>query len=278
VRRLAGRLGAFALVWLVAGLVISAWRWSPAELAHAQSNRYPRPAGSLPAVATAGVYTLATGGTITIDAQGRVLAISPVTRTFATTSPLAGGGSLAADRTLSCPTCATTAGLILNRVTMASSSNVLKDDDSFAWSATGPSVIVKGLMKPYRIAGGSLAPTAAAGAGAQLGTGATCTVTGTDLSGSITLTTGTSPTAMTANSFNTLCTITFNTTYSGGPRVLVHPGNPAAAALSAGAAPVVAYVDPTTTLTTSFPVRIVSPGTPTLPASTALVFTYMVIQ
>jgi hypothetical protein len=274
---LRGLLRRLVVVLALLGLVVAA------AAAFGQSNRYPagRAVASLPTVMTAGTYTNAAGGTITVDAQGRVTAIATVTRTLATTAPLAGGGTLAADRTLSCPTCATYSNWVTNRIPLSSgTTGGLTTDPALFWGAAGPTLNLQGLFKPYRIAGGNATPpTAAAGAGAQLGTGATCTVTGSDMNGYITLTTGTGPTAMTANSFNTLCTVTFNAAYSGGARsVLVHPGNPAAAALMGGASPVVPFVDPTTTLTTSFPIRIVSPATPTLPASTALIYEFVVIQ
>jgi hypothetical protein len=53
---------------------------------------------SLPSVGTAGVKTLATGETITTDAQGRVSATTTATRTLTAGVGLIGGGTLALDR------------------------------------------------------------------------------------------------------------------------------------------------------------------------------------
>lgn len=280
-----------------------------AAAAWGQSNRYPRGGGGalvLPNVGTPGTYTWPMGS-ITTDAQGRVTDAHASGRLVNTTTPVTGGGSLAADLTIACPSCVTTARavntttplgggatlagdltltcstcvtastLTTNRIPIVASTQGLTDNAGLTWSATGPTLTLAGLFKPYRIAGGSSAPAAAPGAGSQLGTGPTCTVVGNDLDGTITLTTGTSPAAMTAGSFNTLCTISFANSYSGGPRVLVVPSNPAAITVESGSG-VVAYVDPTSTLTTSFPVRIVSNTGPTLPASTALIYTYLVLQ
>jgi hypothetical protein len=250
-----------------------------AVVAWGQSNRYPVGRSPASLVGTPGTYTFASGGTITIDAQGRVTAISTVTRTIATTSPLAGGGTLAADRTLTCPTCVTGSSLTANQLAIIGAGNTLFGVTGITYSATGPALRVDGLINPFRIAGRSPTPTTTVGGSTVLGTGPTCTIVGTDMNGWINVTTGTGPTAMVANSFNTLCSVVFNTAYSAGPRsVIVHPSNPAAAAISGGAAPVVAYVEPATTLVGSFPIRIVSPATPTLPASTSLVYSYVVIQ
>lgn len=59
---------------------------------------------SLPATGPgAGVQTLATGDTITLDAQGRITAASPVVRTLTAGAGLSGGGVLSADVTFSMP-------------------------------------------------------------------------------------------------------------------------------------------------------------------------------
>jgi hypothetical protein len=67
---------------------------------------------SMPNVGTAGVITFATGDTITTDAQGRVSASSTVTRNVNAGTGLTGGGSLAADRTISMPNVGPGAGTI----------------------------------------------------------------------------------------------------------------------------------------------------------------------
>jgi hypothetical protein len=267
-RRLLRRL---AVVLALVGLVVAAG----AGFGHTTRPRRGAGAGAvvLPNVGTAGTYTWPTGS-ITTDAYGRVTDAHASGRIIYTTTPLSGGGSIAADLTLACPTCITGA-LTAGRVAISAGSTSLQDFGSLLYN--GSTLTNSGLTKTNRLAGGSSAPTAAAGAGTQLGTGATCTVAGTDVSGTITLTTGTGPTAMTAGAFNTACTVTFNTTYSGGPKVIVHPANPAAITLQSGSG-VVAYVDPTTTGTTSFPLRIASNIAATLPASTVLTYVYMVIQ
>lgn len=67
---------------------------------------------SLPNVGTAGVNTLSTGDSFTTDAQGRVSAFSAVVRTISAGTGLTGGGTLAADRTISMPNVGPGAGSI----------------------------------------------------------------------------------------------------------------------------------------------------------------------
>lgn len=99
-------------------------------------------------------------------------------------------------------------------------------------------------------------PTIAAGAAA--GTGATVSVTGNDISGVITITTGTSPTS------GTLATLTFALPYATAPRVTLSANNASAAQLTN-------YVASTTTNFT-----LSTPATPV--ASTTYTFYYHVIQ
>jgi hypothetical protein len=66
--------------------------------------------------------------------------------------------------------------------------------------------------------------TAAVGAGA--GTGATCTISGNDTAGTVTVTTGASGVAV-----GTLCTVTFSANFGATPRVVLTPNNAASTTL-----------------------------------------------
>jgi hypothetical protein len=101
-------------------------------------------------------------------------------------------------------------------------------------------------------------------AGAGAGTSPTLTVTGGDVSGTITLTSGTTPA-----SGGTILTLTFLNAYGASPPVVLTPGNSAAAALSGAANP---YV---TTSTTAF---IFTAGATALAASTSYVWYYHVLN
>ncbi len=98
--------------------------------------------------------------------------------------------------------------------------------------ATSFSMTFGGFLRTTHIGGLSAAPTIAANAGA--GTSPTVSISGTDMSGTITVTTGTSPTANTA-----IATVTFNSAYTAAPRVAGNPGakNPTTAQLSAHSPP-----------------------------------------
>lgn len=84
------------------------------------------------------------------------------------------------------------------------------------WSDT-----LAGRIGVFGIIGGGSAPTIAAGAAA--GSSPTVGITGTDLNGEITVTTGT-----TAAAGAVLATITFNVAYASAPRVVLWPSNEAA--------------------------------------------------
>jgi hypothetical protein len=112
--------------------------------------------------------------------------------------------------------------------------------------------------------GGGSAPSIAAGAGA--GTGPTIAISGTDVSGVITLTTGTTPTTPA-----TIATITFATAFAAAPKgVILTPSNAAAAALAA-ASP---YVDDSATSTSQFLLKSQGAG---LAATTAYRWAFGVI-
>ncbi len=115
---------------------------------------------------------------------------------------------------------------------------------------------ISNALTVYRIISNGVAPTVAAGAAA--GTGATVSVVGNNISGTITVTTGTSPTA------GTLVTLTFALPYTTAPRVTLEAGNASAAGLTR-------YVTPTTT---NFGLN--SSAVPA--ASTTYTFYYQVIQ
>jgi hypothetical protein len=124
------------------------------------------------------------------------------------------------------------------------------------------------------IEGGGSAPTIAVGAATQLGTTPAAAITaGNDSSVTISISTGTTPAAFTAGTGGaiTAATITNNATWSGIPRgcVLVPANAAAAVAVSLG---VVFYCDQASTSTTQYVVKAASNATPTLAASTAMLF------
>lgn len=121
------------------------------------------------------------------------------------------------------------------------------------------------------IIGSSGTPTIAAGTGA--GTSPTVSVSGTDMSGIVNVTTGTTPTGSNA----IVGTITFNTAYGSAPKgVVLTPANTNSAALATTTQVFVPANGQTNgTTTTTFVVE--SNGT-ALAASTAYIWTYQVIQ
>lgn len=109
------------------------------------------------------------------------------------------------------------------------------------------------------------APGIAGGTGA--GTTPTLSVSGSDVAGTISITTGSGP-ATSA----TVVTITFNTAYATAPRaVIITPAGPNAAALS-GAGQV--YEDSASRLATSFVLKV---GSSALAGTTTYLFNYQVI-
>lgn len=122
-----------------------------------------------------------------------------------------------------------------------------------------------GTMSLTHLTGVGSAPTISAGTGA--GTGPTVSVTGTDLGGYITITTGTLPAATT-----TVATITFSKTYTSAPRcVALSPAGVNSAGLSGLS---MVYVDQSAITTTTF---TITSGT-SLAASTTYKWYYHVIQ
>ncbi len=116
------------------------------------------------------------------------------------------------------------------------------------------------------ICGGGSTPTIAAGTGA--GTGPTVAVTGTDMAGYISVTTGTIPTLSAVVS-----TITFNVAYNSAPRCIqLTPAGPNAALLSGVN---MVYVDQAGITTTTF---AITSGTTALTAATTYKWYYSVIQ
>jgi len=120
-------------------------------------------------------------------------------------------------------------------------------------------------------AGLSSAPTIAAGTGA--GTTPTVSVSGTDASGIVNITTGTSPSGSNA----IVATITFNTAYASAPKgIVLVPANTNAAALT-NATQVFVPANGQTNGTTTTTFVVEANGT-ALAASTAYIWTYHVIQ
>lgn len=125
---------------------------------------------------------------------------------------------------------------------------------------------VIGNVKASHLVGNSSTPTISAGTGS--GTSPSVSVTGTDMGGYISITTGTSPTLNA-----TVSTITFNTAYSSTPRVVqITPANNNAAILTGGNT---VYVDQVGITTTTF---ALTAGTTALTAGTSYKWYYSVIQ
>lgn len=135
------------------------------------------------------------------------------------------------------------------------------------------------LQKPQRIANNSGTPTIAVGNATQLGTTPAAAMSGGDVGGTVTLTTGTGPAAFTAALTVNIGVITWNTTFSAAPKgVPLHPCNTAANLLATGTNSLSAFIDQATCTTTQCTVKIGTNGTPTLAASTAYQFCYTIIQ
>jgi hypothetical protein len=172
--------------------------------------------------------------------------------------------------------------LTSGRFTLSNGTRAVTDSTAFTFSgttATMTNLTVSALAKAQRLANQSSAPTIAVGAGTQLGTTPSATCSGGDIGGSCTLTTGTTPAAFVANTAVNLGVVTFNTTFSTAPKAgVLTPCNNAAATVSTGTSGLRAYIDRATFSTTQTTIKLVSSGTPTLAASTAYEFCYVVIQ
>ncbi len=110
--------------------------------------------------------------------------------------------------------------------------------------------------------GNSSAPTIAAGAGA--GTSPTISITGTDLAGAVTVTSGSTPSAS-----SVIVTITFNGSYGTAPYVQLTPANAATALLNGTT---MVYV---TATTTTF---VINAGTVGITPATTYLWNYASIQ
>lgn len=125
-------------------------------------------------------------------------------------------------------------------------------------------------LSASRFIGGSSTPGIAAGAGA--GTSPTISITGNDTSGTVSLTTGTTPSGSNA----IIATITFNTTYSSQPQVVLCPANRNAQALAVTSQVLVPADGQTNGVTTT--TFVIESGTVGLVGATAYLWSYHVIQ
>lgn len=116
------------------------------------------------------------------------------------------------------------------------------------------------------LAGSGTAPTIAAGTGA--GTSPTVSITGTDLNGVVSVTTGTLPTLS-----GTVVTVTFNVAYASAPRDVIWIEANSNAALLSGVTKT--FVNSAGITTTTF---AVTAGTTALTAATAYKWYYVVVQ
>lgn len=135
-------------------------------------------------------------------------------------------------------------------------------------SSNRPSLVHVGTsVNVPHLVGTGTAPAIAAGAGA--GTLPTVAISGSDLGGFISITTGTVPTGTNA----TIATITFNAAFAAAPKaILLYPANALTATLSGVA---MVFIDQSSTSTTTF---IIVSGTTALTGSSAYKWSYVVIQ
>lgn len=132
-------------------------------------------------------------------------------------------------------------------------------------ASTGNVSIDAGFLETNSIRSNGSAPGIAAGTGA--GTSPTISVTGSDMAGTITLTTGTLPTLSA-----TVATVTYNVAYGIKPRVVLTPVNSNAALLSGVT---MIFVNDASSSNSAF---VLTAGTTALTAATAYTWYYQVIQ
>lgn len=203
--------------------------------------------GSSWAPANLPVATVALGGTGQSTKAGAFNALSPLSAP----GDLLYGGSLGAGTRLAGNTSTTTCLLMQTGDGSNSSAPV--------WS-TLASVLAGGVITTHLVGTGTT-PTITAGAGA--GSSAFVSLSGTDMAGKITLTSGLLPSVS-----SVVLTVTFNTAYIAAPHVVLSPANSNAAALSGLA---MIYV---TATTTTF---VFTGGATALTASTQYVWEYQVV-
>ena len=135
-----------------------------------------------------------------------------------------------------------------------------------------------GMVSAAALTGSQAAPAAAPSAAAQLGTGPTAAAVGSSLAMEVTLTTGSSTSALVASTPIVAFTLTVPAgQYSVAPFCSVEPSNQNAAQLEGGGTTTgtlaaILYYDRTASSNTSLVFKLVSNGTPTLTASSAYKF------
>lgn len=148
-----------------------------------------------------------------------------------------------------------TPGNLYLQYASAGSSGATVQSYSTAVTIDSTATDVTGLLVTDRLKGGTSTPSAVVGAGA--GTGATVSVSGTDLAGQITITTGTLPSLD-----SDICTITFSSAMSSAPFTQIAPADSDAAQVAG-----TWYV---TSTTTTFTIT----GLGVWPAGTEIKFNY----
>jgi len=144
---------------------------------------------------------------------------------------------------------------------------------NYTFSGTGSVnnwIFNSGNVTVPHLAGNTSSPSIAAGTGA--GTGPTVSVSGTDLAGTVTVTTGTAPSG--ANAI--IATITFNAAYGSAPRVMLTAANRNANGLVGLNQILVPASGQTNGVTTT--TFVIEANTTALAASTTYLWTYQVIQ
>lgn len=137
--------------------------------------------------------------------------------------------------------------------------------NKYALRTLGNVAVTSGFLETNSIRSNGSVPGIAAGAGA--GTSPTISISGSDMSGTISLTTGTLP-SLSA----TVATITYNVDYGSKPRVVLTPANSNASLLSGVNA---AFVDDGASSSSAF---VITAGTTALGAATSFVWYYHVIR
>jgi hypothetical protein len=157
----------------------------------------------------------------------------------------------------------TNATVLGRGATNSTSNTIVLGNTSITKVSTSGAIVTTSDINAKHLKGNSGALNIAASIGAGTSPSG-LTVTGTDMSGIVSLTTGSSPSVN-----SVLATITFNTAYTTAPIVVITPANAATASLTAGQA---VWIDISTTGFT------INTNATAVVSSTAYKWNYVVIQ